>query len=149
MSKLTYLVIHCTDTPSGRSVSRKDIEQWHIKENGWSKVGYSDMIHLDGSLENLVPFNQDALVDNWEITNGAKGYNGIARHVVYVGGGKGIDTRTWDQEKTLEAYVKYMVLRHPDILVVGHNQLSTKKCPSFDVSNWLKSICVSEKNMML
>ncbi|MDN3621341.1 N-acetylmuramoyl-L-alanine amidase [Polaribacter undariae] len=145
--KLTLLVIHCTDTPAGREIYKHDIEQWHIKERGWSKVGYSDLIHLNGAVTNLIPFNQDAVVDNWEISNGASGYNGIARHVCYAGGYQGKDTRTAAQKYALEIYVKYMLLRYPDIKVVGHNQISSKNCPSFNVPNWLRSIGVTSKNI--
>jgi hypothetical protein len=149
MSRIKYLVIHCTDTPAKREVLKSDIERWHIKERGWSRVGYSDMIHLNGELENLIDYNQDTAIDSWEISNGARGYNGISRHVVYVGGSNGVDTRTSLQKITLEIYVKFMILRHPFIKVVGHNELSAKKCPSFNVSNWLKSIGVSSYNIGL
>lgn len=149
MSRIKYLVIHCTDTPSGREVLKSDIEKWHIKERGWSRVGYSDMIHLNGELENLIDYDQDDTVDNWEISNGARGYNSKSRHVVYVGGSKGTDTRTNLQKESLETYVKFMILRHPFIKVVGHNQLSKKNCPSFDVPKWLKSIGVSSYNIGL
>lgn len=153
MKKLKYLIIHTTYTPECREVSKKDIEQWHLKENGWKQVGYSDMIHLDGRLENLVPFDQDDEVDKWEITNGAYGVNSVSRHVVYVGGrgknGKLKDTRTPEQMDSLKIYVKYMVLRHPNIKVIGHNQVSKKSCPCFDVPTWLKTIKVPEKNIGL
>lgn len=160
MGKLKYLVIHCTATPEGREVSKEDIEQWHIKERGWSRVGYSDLIHLDGSLENLVPFDQDNDVDPWEITNGASGFNSIARHVCYVGGAKThkppnvdhfplMDTRTPEQKQSLAVYVRYMILRHPEIKVCGHNQLSNKGCPSFIVPKWLTDIGIDPKNILL
>ncbi len=149
MSKLKYLVIHCTDTPAGREVTKADIEQWHLKERGWSRVGYSDLIQLDGTLVNLREFNQDNEIDPWELTNGAKGYNGISRHVVYAGGYIGVDTRTEAQKQSLETYVKYMILRNPDIKVIGHNQISYKQCPSFNVPNWLRSIGIKQKNIGL
>ena len=145
MRKLKYLIIHCTDTPAGRKVTRQMIEQWHIKERGWSRVGYSDMIHLDGKLENLIPFNQDDKVDSWEVSNGAAGYNSKSRHVVYVGG-KGGDTRTFEQKETLLIYVKYMLIRHPDIKIIGHNEVSSKLCPAFDVKKWCLENCINEKN---
>ena len=68
-----------------------EIRHWHTDPvskggRGWKQVGYTDMIHLDGKVERLVKNNEDALVDPWEITNGAVGYNAISRHVVYVGG---------------------------------------------------------------
>jgi hypothetical protein len=147
MKKLEYLIIHCTDTPAGREIYKKDIEQWHLKERGWSRVGYSDLIQLDGTIVSLIEFDQDDTVDPWEISNGAVGYNSISRHVVYAGGGKGIDTRTLAQRKALEVYVKYNLLRFPNIKVIGHNQVSTKKCPSFDVPNWLREIGIPTKNI--
>lgn len=149
--KQELLVIHCTATPEARKVSRADIEQWHLKERGWRKVGYSDMIHLDGKLENLIDWNQDDIVDAWEISNGARGYNAIAKHVVYVGGlaanRKPKDTRTVAQKQTLLTYVKFCILRNPKIKVCGHNQLSSKSCPSFNVAQWLRTEGVPEENI--
>lgn len=155
MAKLEYLIIHCTATPEGRPVSKEDIERWHLVERGWSKVGYSDMIHLGGQLENLIKFNQDNTIDYWEISNGARGFNRISKHVVYVGGTekndikKSKDTRTYEQHKTLQLYVLFMILRHPKIKVIGHNEVSTKDCPGFNVAEWLRSICVNEINIGL
>ena len=160
MGALKYLVIHCTATPEGREVTRADIERWHLIERGWSVVGYSDIIHLDGSLENLVDWDQDGLIESSEITNGARGYNGIARHVVYAGGSAKTkpawsntyppkDTRTEEQFQTLKLYVAWHVLRYPDIKIIGHNQISNKACPSFEVPNFLRSIMIPDKNIGL
>jgi N-acetylmuramoyl-L-alanine amidase len=159
MGKLQYLVIHCTATPEGREVSVEDIEKWHLEGRGWSRVGYSDLIQLDGKLLNLIPFDQDDNVDPWELSNGALGYNGKARHVVYSGGCANLtlsdgkrpakDTRTPAQYVALATYVLYTVLRHPDIKVIGHNQISSKDCPSFDVPKWCKSIGLHSKNIGL
>ena len=83
MGKLKYLVLHCTATPEGREVTADEIRRWHTSAppvgRGWKQVGYTDMIHLDGRVERLVDNNEDAQVDSWEITNGAKGYNTTAR----------------------------------------------------------------------
>lgn len=157
MSKeIKYLVIHCTATPEGRAVTSKDIRAWHTapkpKGRGWKQVGYSDMIHINGQIENLVPYDNDNLVEPWEITNGASGVNSVSRHIVYVGGCdkkmKPKDTRTNEQKLSLEAYVKYKILRYPNIKVVGHNQLDKgKACPSHDVSEWLREIGIDEKNI--
>ena len=80
MAKLKYLVIHCTATPEGREVSSADIRKWHTSPvaqggRGWKQVGYTDLFHLNGGVERLVENNEDAQVDPWEVTNGAKGYN--------------------------------------------------------------------------
>ena len=152
MGKLKYLVLHCTATPEGREVTADEIRRWHTSAppvgRGWKQVGYTDMIHLDGRVERLVDNNEDAQVDSWEITNGAKGYNTTARHVVYVGGvaadGKTpVDTRTLAQREAMETYVKDFHRRFPDVEIVGHNQLAAKACPSFNVRAWLKSIGIN------
>lgn len=147
--KLQYLIIHCTATPQGREVTGDDIRRWHTSPRpmgrGWRQVGYTDLIHLDGSIERLVANNEDDVVDCWEITNGAIGYNSISRHIVYAGGvskdGKTPkDTRTQEQLQALETYVKDFHSRFPNVKIIGHNQISAKACPSFDVQQWLKII---------
>lgn len=156
MKKLQYLVIHCTATPEGRAVTSKQIREWHTspppKGRGWSQVGYSDMIHLNGMVENLVPYNDDEYVDPRELTNGAVGINSISRHVVYVGGMDedmkwSRDTRTREQLLALRNYVVHQIAIHPEIKVGGHNQFAAKACPSFDVPKWLRSIGIAEKNI--
>jgi len=168
MGQLTHLIIHCTATPKGRHVDADDIIRWHTSSKemggrGWDRVGYSDMIYLDGSLINLTPFNKDNKIDNWEMTWGAKGMNSVSRHMVYVGGLEydyetpldeddkpgymAADTRTEQQLHAMEIYVKYMILRHPNIKVAGHNQFAAKACPSFNVRNWLRSIGIDGRNI--
>lgn len=147
--KRQYLVIHCTDTPEGRNVTSADIREWHTapkpRGNGWRQVGYTHMIHLDGRVEQLVQNNNDDYVDSWEITNGVAGVNSLSLHIVYVGGkdasGKPKDTRTWQQKRAMEKFVKEHVTLFPGEKVVGHNFLDkSKACPSFDVGAWLKQI---------
>ena len=154
MANLKYLILHCTATPEGREVTSDQIRAWHTSPvsqggRGWKQVGYTDMIHLDGTVERLVANNEDAVVDSWEITNGASGYNSISRHVVYVGGvakdGKTPkDTRTPEQLKALESYVKDFHRRFPNVKIIGHREVAAKACPSFDVQKWLKSIGINQ-----
>jgi len=149
--KIQYLIIHCTATQEGRPVTRKDIEEWHLQGRGWDRLGYSDMVHLDGKLENLTAYDDDDQVESHEITWGATGINSISRHIVYVGGVdmklKPKDTRTEAQKLTLEKYVKDAIKRYPWIKVAGHNQFASKACPSFDVRTWANSIGIPSKNI--
>jgi len=147
--KIQYLVIHCTATPEYREISSADIRRWHTSPaskggRGWKQVGYTDMIHLDGTVERLVENNEDGWVDSWEITNGVAGYNSVSRHLVYVGGvdanGKPKDTRTMQQKVALGNYVLKFARQHPQTKIVGHNMLANKACPSFDVEQWLKQL---------
>ena len=158
MAKLRCLFIHCTATPEGREVTSDDIRRWHTSPiakggRGWRQVGYTDMFHIDGSRERLVKNNEDAYVDAWEITNGAKGYNSTSRHIVYVGGvakdGKTPkDTRTRSQMEALKRYVLEFHKRFPDVYIGGHNKVAPKACPSFDVQKWLKSIGINQKTTL-
>ncbi len=112
------------------------------------------MLYLDGKLVNLVPFDTDDFIDLWEISNGVQGMNGNSRHIAYVGGmdkenKRAKNTLTAEQSKSLETYCKYMILRHPDILILGHNEAPNahgKACPSFSVSEWCRSVGIPEKN---
>ena len=151
---MQYLVIHCTATPEGREVSADEIRRWHTAPasqggRGWKQVGYTDMVHLDGRIERLADNNEDANVDPWEVTNGAKGYNNMSRHIVYVGGcdkaGKPKDTRTEAQREALKRYVEDFHARFPQVKIVGHHELNPgKACPSFDVPTWLRSIGIRQ-----
>ena len=156
MARIRYLIIHCTATPAGREVSSAELRRWHTSPvsaggRGWKQVGYTDMIHLDGTVERLVDNNEDANVDPWEVTNGAKGYNSVSRHVVYVGGvdandvRKSRDTRTAAQKESLRRYVLDFHRRHPEVKILGHNQVAAKACPSFDVPSWLKEIGIKNQ----
>ncbi len=155
MKKIELLVIHCSATPEDRDVKAATIKGWHMdpkpRGRGWSKPGYAAVIELYGNLEILMHQDTDPWLEANEITYGAKGYNQVARHICYVGGtdqsGKPKDTRTMSQKETMEVYVKNFLLHYPDAKIAGHNQLSTKACPSFDVCAWCKEIGVKDKNI--
>lgn len=128
----------------------------NLTGRGWDRLGYSDMVHIDGSVENLTPYNLDGKVDPEEVTWGAAGINLRSRHIVYVGGLREelidghyepADTRTDAQKYALEIYYKYMILRHPKIQIAGHNQFSKKVCPGFNVPEFCVSIGISDKNI--
>ena len=63
--------------------------------------------------------NEDSVVDPWEITNGAAGYNAVSRHIVYAGGvdahspKKPKDTRTPAQKDAMARYVRAFHRKHP------------------------------------
>lgn len=118
-----------------------------IAGNGWSRVGYYALVHLNGEVQFFFNNNFDGWVDPWEVTNGAKGHNLEAVHVCYVGGldknGRPKDTRTLDQDLSLTNIIS--VLKHgaPSAEIVGHRDLPgvKKACPSFDVKEaygWIK-----------
>lgn len=155
-----YLFIHCTASPEGMHFTAERVKLMHTLPKsqggrGWSRCGYSDLIQLDGTLENIHDYDQDSLIESNEYTWGTKIMNRNARHFVYVGGtevdnmNKPKDTRTPAQKKTIETYVKYQLLRNENLLVLGHNQVQIKGCPSFNVVDWGRSIGINEYNLGL
>ena len=38
--EIQKIIVHCTATPEGRNVSVDEIRRWHVKDNGWSDIGY-------------------------------------------------------------------------------------------------------------
>lgn len=161
MKPIRYLVLHCTATPEGRSVTAETVRNWHVKPppagRGWSRVGYSDLILLDGTRHRFVKHDGDRWIDPEEITNGVSGINSESRHVAYVGGlskdGKTAkDTLTEAQNATLSSIIAEVLGYAPEILIAGHNQFSNKACPSFFVPDYLRSrslVRVQEKNIFL
>lgn len=155
MGKLQYLIIHCSATSRGREVTKQEIEQWHTTPkpdgNGWNRLGYSDMIHWDGTLENLTPYNEDDIIDNDEMTWGCSGKNSVSRHICIVGGQNikgGIDdTLTVYQFFILWKYIRKFLKFHPNCRIAGHYHFSSKTCPNFDVERILKLMSIPEKNI--
>ena len=155
MRKLKYLMIHCTASREGKNLTAADIRKQHTSPpptgRGWKQVGYADMILLDGTVTNLVPYDKNDTVEAREITNGAVGMNIETRHISYVGGvdknGKPKDTRTEAQLTALKNYVCDFLMQYPQAKVLGHKQVAAKACPSFDVPKWLAEIGVNKANI--
>jgi N-acetylmuramoyl-L-alanine amidase len=150
---LQYLIIHSTLSPEGVNITTDEIAKKH-KERGWGKTGYSDLINIDGTVSSMIKYNNSFKSYDWDLSYKGENINGSARHIAYVGGvnkGNNLiqDTRTDNQKESLKAYVKYMIMRHPDIKVAGHGQFTKKACPSFNVNKWLESIGVKKKNMLI
>ena len=145
-------MIHCTDTSPTYNVTKEDIEKWHLHERGWSRVGYSMLIERQKGLDILIPFDRDDVIDSWEISNGARGWNGFTKHIVWAGG-KGTDGKveynmTTTEEACLTNVCRLIVMLYPQIKLIGHNQVHpTKYCPSFDVRKYAKAIGISDRNI--
>lgn len=156
MKELKYLIIHCTATREGQNIGAEHIKAWHTSAppagRGWSKVGYSDLILLDGDRHKFVHHDGDKFIESNEITNGVKGMNSVSRHVCYVGGvsvdgKKPKNTLTNAQSQTLESIIREVIAYKPDILIAGHNQFDNKACPSFWIPTYLKMIGIDDKNI--
>jgi len=140
---INRIVIHCTGSTQEATV--ESILKYFKVNLGWKSPGYHYMISPNGDITNTWPINK--------VSNGVRGYNYDSVHISYIGGEIN-DNRTPLQKISLKKLIND--LREDNNLgklpVVGHRDLSpdlngdgviskyewVKRCPSFDVKNWLK-----------
>ena len=113
-------------------IGASDIDRWH-RERGWLKIGYHYVITRDGS----VPPGRA----HDEIGAHAKGHNARSVGICLVGGVSETEREpernfTESQWGSLGNVVDSMVRQYPGVRVIGHNRVSNKACPSFDVGEW-------------
>jgi N-acetylmuramoyl-L-alanine amidase len=131
MRDLNRIILHCSATPEGREVSVDTIRSWHTdpppQGNGWSDIGYHYVIHLDGTTEIGRPISIQGAHTSGE--------NEDSIGVCYIGGVDtsmaAKDTMTVLQEISFVKLVKSLSLIFGQLSVHGHNEFSTKACPSF------------------
>lgn len=133
------IFIHCTADPEGKENNVDQINRMHINKNGWKCIGYHYLIYLDGSIHIGRPVSQSGAH--------ADMHNSKSIGVCYVGGmdkeyKKAKDTRTDKQYNSLRALVEGLKKIWPNAAVVGHNEFSSKACPSFNVQNepWVQRL---------
>lgn len=125
------IIIHCSATPNGRHHTAEDIHRWH-KERGWDGIGYHYVIRTDNMVESGRP-------EYW-MGSHAKGHNSGSIGICLIG----TDQFNKDQMELLENLVRKLLIKHQGAKVIGHNEISEKKCPGFDVRYWLKHIAEIE-----
>jgi N-acetylmuramoyl-L-alanine amidase len=130
MRDIDKLIVHCTATPEGRHTTVEDVRRWHL-DRGWSDIGYHFLIYLDGSLHAGRPIEKTGAH--------CKGCNKGSIGIAYVGGIDKInfkpkDTRTEKQKESLLLLLKTLKKMHPSATIHGHNEFSSKACPSFDAN---------------
>jgi N-acetylmuramoyl-L-alanine amidase len=137
VTPIKFLTIHCAATPEGRDVHPETVAGWDIAKFG--QESYHWIVTLDGKAHRRMA----------DQTKGAHvgGANTGNIGVCYIGGMDAQmkapkDTRTAEQTKALTTLVRTYRDRYPGIVIRGHNEWPgvSKACPSFDVSEWLKTL---------
>ena len=134
-TKTEFLIIHCSATRPSQDITIRTIDKWH-RNRGFLRVGYHAVITRQ----------------NGEIQKGrelqdtgahAKKYNHNSIGCCLIGGVTEDDINipesnfTDAQWSSLKKYVTAIQGIFPDIKVIGHNEVSSKACPSFNVQEWL------------
>lgn len=130
MRTITLIIIHCSATPEGRSLSFEECRRDHIMHRHFRDIGYHFYITRDGTVHDERPIEK--------VGAHCEGHNSHSIGICYEGGldanGKPADTRTEAQRKALKSLVERMHRLFPKALIVGHHDLNPRKaCPCFKV----------------
>ncbi len=154
---IQHAIIHCTATPNGRPVSLADVDFWHGKDrenrglhpfqrnaNAIAKfnptcqhIGYHHIITTYGGF-----LNGRAIE---EVGAHCLDYNHTSIGIAMAGD----DKYTVAQWGVLRAYCRGLIRQYPEIKIIGHNEVSEKSCPGFDVQAWLRADMQTLKNHIL
>lgn len=135
--KINKIVIHCTATQEGRQVTKEDLFNWHVKERGWSDIGYHFFIDLEGETHECRPIEKTGAH--------TKGNNFDSIGICYAGGmdkdfKQPKDTRTEAQKEALDELLCTLKTLYTEVRIYGHRDFSTKACPSFDAKTEYENI---------
>tara|TARA_R100001126_G_C4851487_1_gene162241 strand:+ start:432 stop:887 length:456 start_codon:yes stop_codon:yes gene_type:complete len=129
MREIKRLIFHCSATIEGQNISAATIKRWHVRDRGWSDIGYHYIVGLDGKIEAGRPVSK--------IGAHAKGYNKTSIGICYIGGlsenKRAKDTRTEAQKNALIKLIKTLKNIYPSASLHGHKEFANKACPCFDV----------------
>ncbi len=136
MRDINKIILHCSATREGQDISTETIRGWHVNERGWSDIGYHYVILLDGTVDKARPVERQGAH--------VRGKNKGSIGVCYIGGCDADmnpkDTRNEAQKKSLEELISYLMDSYEDATLHGHNEFSSKACPSFDVKEEYKEL---------
>ena len=131
------IVIHCSDSTFGSSIL---IDSWH-REQGWDNIGYNFVI-CNGKVENNTYLEcMDGSIERGRDIDKsgahAKGYNNYIGICLI-----GVNSFTDAQFKSLRILVKELMVKYsiPQDKIIGHNEVSNKTCPNFNVAKWSKAM---------
>ncbi len=128
MRTITLIIIHCSATPEGKSLSAEACRLDHILHRGFRDIGYHFYITRDGEI------HQGRSLE--KVGAHCRNHNTHSIGICYEGGldakGKPKDTRTLEQKGSLLALLRELRRQFPKALVVGHRDLNPmKECPCF------------------
>jgi len=134
MRKIDSIYVHCSYTPVSMDIGAAEIKQWHTDPkpagNGWSDIGYHFVLRRGGAVEKGRLISRPGAH--------ARGHNQHSIGICLVGGKKGRKAEfnfTIYQMEALQDIVYAMIDKYglTPADVHGHNEVSQKLCPCFDV----------------
>ena len=143
MRKINYIVVHCSATREGCTLTSEALEAEH-RRRGFRTTGYHYYIRRDGTVLGTRSLDLPGAH--------CRGHNKYSIGICYEGGldarGNPKDTRTPEQRSALHLLVYQLLQQFRNARVCGHRDLSpdldgdgtvepwewVKQCPCFEVS---------------
>lgn len=133
MRDIRKIFIHCSATLPSHEITVDTIRKWHVEDRGWSDIGYHYVITTDGEVHDGRPVEKKGAH--------VRGQNHDSIGICLIGGvdehWQPVANFTEAQWKTLARLVRILKAEYTGATVHGHNEFSSKACPSFDVQDWL------------
>lgn len=139
LAEIKKIVIHCSDSPDTLDIGVGEIRTWHVKDRGWSDIGYHYVIRLDGTIEIGRPHNGDSILEGKEIGAHVKGENSDSLAICWVG----CDTIRRKQVASLQVLTLYLLSIHKLKVtdVYGHYEFDPRKtCPNIDMAAFRETL---------
>lgn len=143
MRPLKEIIVHCSATRpnwmDGKSAAAKmrEIKLWHMRDNGWSDIGYHFVIDRDGTVVPGRPLER--------VGAHTQGRNTGTVGICLIGGFGTAATDAFDenftasQDRALRALIADLQRKYGKLALSGHNQWAQKACPGFNVPQWHNS----------
>jgi N-acetylmuramoyl-L-alanine amidase len=144
MRQINRAFIHCSYTPPSMDIGVVEMRRWHTSPDPndpskpWADIGYHYIIRRNGLRELGRPLErQGAHVG---------GHNSDSIGICLVGGKAETDLSpecnfTADQWSELQALVEELLIRFPNISILGHrDQAPGRACPTFNAGAWASSV---------
>ena len=149
MRTITLIIIHCSATPEGKSLSAEACRLDHILHRGFRDIGYHFYITRDGEIHRGRPLEK--------VGAHCRNHNSHSIGICYEGGldckGHPKDTRTEWQKHSMRVLILTLLKDYPGCRICGHRDLSPdlngngeiepeewiKACPCFNAEkDWGK-----------
>ena len=134
MRTITLIIVHCSATPEGKSLSAEACRQDHIRHRGFRDIGYHFYIRRSGIITQHRKLK--------EVGAHCRPWNRCSIGICYEGGldaeGHPADTRTQEQCEQLLLLLMKLRKLFPDAKIRGHRNMPgsiPKACPCFDVES--------------
>jgi len=143
MRLINEIFVHCTGTRKEWWADRRptekaaEVRRWHTQDRGWSDIGYHYLIDRDGTVVEGRPIEKAGAH--------VKGHNSHSVGISLFGGHGGDQDDSFEehftpeQDRALRKLLAQLQMEYPSIKSIrGHNAVSAKMCPCFQVQPWLR-----------